>query len=60
LAENPSQAVQNSGSPSEGRSGVARSLFRLDDLPRLRDQSPHSPAPLILERFSLLLGHTSA
>jgi len=50
------QTIQNSGSPSESRSGFARSLFRLDGLPRLRDQSPHSPAALILKSFYPPLG----
>jgi len=34
------------------RSGFARSLFRLNGLPRLRCQSPHSPAAILLKRFS--------
>jgi hypothetical protein len=42
LEENSRQTIQNSRSSSESRSGFARSLFRLNGLPRLRGQSPHS------------------
>jgi len=49
LAEYSRQTIQNSGSTSESRSGFARSLFRLDGLPRLRDQPPHSPAAIFLK-----------
>ena len=44
----------------ESRSGFAQSLFRLDGLPRLRDQSQHSPAALLLKSFSPPLGDASS